>query len=67
MPKLSDKKVEELLIDYLKNGPMPFEGLMRLSIPHDSLDVLQGERVLGQLQKRGLVEADKAWYRLIEK
>lgn len=66
MPKLPDKKVEELLIAYLeKSKGMPFEDLLRRAIGYKNLDALQGERVLRDLRERGIVESSKGWWRLL--
>lgn len=63
---LNDEKIEKLLIDFLRKGPLPCESLMRLAIPWAQLDVLQAERVLEKVRKRGMVELDGGWVRLLD-
>lgn len=66
MPKLSDKKVEELLIAYLeKSKGMPLEELLRRAIGYKNLDALQGQQVLEDMRSRGVVESSKGWWRLL--
>jgi hypothetical protein len=67
-PEMKKEEIERRLLDVLKRCAWPYEGLMREALaPKDGPDnQLRAQEILTELQKRGKVEFNGGWYRIID-